>query len=89
MARSETDSTIETGVMGVGDGGVCASVQNLGEEGGCTTHKPSWTLCEQLVRPQSFYFYLLLLLLFFIHGVLVSRHFRIVVWFVFLPSFSC
>ena len=32
MARTETDSTIETGVMGVGEGSVCASVQNM--EGG-------------------------------------------------------
>ena len=51
MARTETDSTIETGVMGVGEGSVCASVQNMGGGGGGgTTHKPSWTLCEQLVR---------------------------------------
>ena len=40
---------METGVMGVGEGSVCASVQNIGGEGG-TTHKPSSTLCEQLVR---------------------------------------
>ena len=49
MARSETDSTIEKGVMGVGEGSVCASVQN-GWGGGGTTHKPSWTLCEHLLR---------------------------------------
>ena len=54
MAR--TDSTMETGVMGVGEGGVCGSVQNGGGGGGegkkkgGTTHKPSSTLCEQLVR---------------------------------------
>ena len=30
VARSETDRTIEKGVMGVGDGSVCASVQNMG-----------------------------------------------------------
>ena len=30
MARTETDSTIEKGVMGVGEGSVCASVQNMG-----------------------------------------------------------
>ena len=40
--------------MGVGEGSVCASVQNIvaggGGGGGGTTHKPSWTLCEQLVR---------------------------------------
>ena len=34
MARTETDSTIETGVMGVGEGSVCASVQNMGGGGG-------------------------------------------------------
>ena len=51
VARTETDSTIERGVMGVGEGSVCASVQNMGDGGGGgTTHKPSWTLCEQLVR---------------------------------------
>ena len=33
MARTETDSTIETGVMGVGEGSVCASVHNMGKEG--------------------------------------------------------
>ena len=48
MARAEMDSMIEKGVMEVGEGSVCASVQNMG--GGGTTHKPSWTLCEQLVR---------------------------------------
>ena len=37
--------------MGVGEGSVCASVQNMGGGGGGgTTHKPSSTLCEQLVR---------------------------------------
>ena len=41
---------METGVMGVGEGSVCASVQNMGGGGGGTTHKPSSTLCEQLVR---------------------------------------
>ena len=55
MARTETDSTIETGVMGVGEGSVCASVQNSslfwgGGGWGGTTHKPSSTLCKQLVR---------------------------------------
>ena len=35
------DSTIETGVMGMGEGSVCASVQNMGVGG--TTHKPSST----------------------------------------------
>ena len=34
MARTETDITIETGVMGVGEGSVCASEQNMGEGGG-------------------------------------------------------
>ena len=34
MVRTETDSTIETGVMGVGEGSVCASVLNMGEGGG-------------------------------------------------------
>ena len=28
-----TDSTIETGVMGVGEGSVCVSVQNMGGGG--------------------------------------------------------
>ena len=32
MGGADRDSTIETGVMGVGEGSVCASVQNL--EGG-------------------------------------------------------
>ena len=45
----DRDSTIEARVMGVGEGSVCASVQNFGGGGG-TTHKPSSTLCEQLVR---------------------------------------
>ena len=36
--------------MPVGEGSVCASVQNMGGGGGGTTHKPSSTLCEQLVR---------------------------------------
>ena len=37
--------------MGVGEGSVCASVQNKGLwGGGGTTHKLSLTLCEQLVR---------------------------------------
>ena len=30
VARGETDSTIEKGVMGVGKGSVCASVQCMG-----------------------------------------------------------
>ena len=34
MAWSETDSTIEKGVMRVGEGSVCASVQNMGRGGG-------------------------------------------------------
>ena len=37
----------------MGEGSVCASVQNMGGGGGGgggTTHKPSSTLCEQLVR---------------------------------------
>ena len=59
VARTETDSTIEKGVMGVGEGSVCASVQNFfflgggglgGGGGGGTTHKPRSTLCEQLVQ---------------------------------------
>ena len=33
MARTETDITIEKGVMGVGEGSVCASVQNMGGGG--------------------------------------------------------
>ena len=33
MARSETDRTIEKGVIGVGEGSVCASVQNMGGGG--------------------------------------------------------
>ena len=47
VARTETGSTVEEGVMGVGEGSVCASVQNM-KRGG-TTHRPSSTLCEQLV----------------------------------------
>ena len=31
---ADRDSTIETGVMGEGEGSVCASVQNLGGGGG-------------------------------------------------------
>ena len=31
---ADRDSTIETGVMGVGEGSVCASVQNMGGGGG-------------------------------------------------------
>ena len=47
--RTETDSTIEKGVMGVGEGKcVCVSAKHGG--GGGTTHKPSWTLSEELVR---------------------------------------
>ena len=38
MAQTETDSMIEKGVMGVGEGSVCASVQNSGGGGG-TIHK--------------------------------------------------
>ena len=34
----------------VGECSVCVSVQNMGGGGGGTTHKPSSTLCEQLVR---------------------------------------
>ena len=39
VARTETGSTVEEGVMGVGEGSVCASVQNMGlcvggDEGG-------------------------------------------------------
>ena len=39
VARTETGSTVEKGVMGVGEGSVCASVQNMGlcvggDEGG-------------------------------------------------------
>ena len=30
MGGADRDSTIETGVMGVGEGSVCASVQNMG-----------------------------------------------------------
>ena len=30
----DRDSTIEKGVMGVGEGSVCASVQNMGGGGG-------------------------------------------------------
>ena len=52
--RTETDGTIEKGLMEVSEGSVCASVQNMGGwvggGGGGTTHKPSWSVCEQLVR---------------------------------------
>ena len=34
VACAETDSTTEKGVMGVGEGSVCASVQNMGGRGG-------------------------------------------------------
>ena len=34
VARAETDSTTEKGVMGVGEGSVCASVQSNGRGGG-------------------------------------------------------
>ena len=50
MARTETCSALETGVVRVGEGSVCASVLNMGGWGGITTPKPSLTLCEQLVR---------------------------------------
>ena len=38
---------------------MCVSAKHGGEGGGggCTTHKPSWTFCEQLVRSQSLFFY--------------------------------
>ena len=51
-SRRQTDSTIGKGLMGVGEVSVCASVQNMrgGGGGGGTTHKPNWTLCEQLIR---------------------------------------
>ena len=32
----------------MGEGSACASVQNIGERGGGTTHKPSWTLCVRV-----------------------------------------
>ena len=53
----------------------CASVQNMGMGwgGGGMTHKPNWTLREQLVWSQ-----LLFLMCFFIR-VLVTWYFRIVV----------
>ena len=56
MARAEMDSTIEKGIMGVGEGSVCASVQNIGAG---MTHKLSWTLYEQLVQSWSLLFYFL------------------------------
>ena len=34
MGGADRDSTIEKGVMGVGEGSVCASVLNMGEGGG-------------------------------------------------------
>ena len=49
----ERNSTIETGVMGVGEGSVCVrqcKTWRAGGGGGGTTHKPSSSLCEQLVR---------------------------------------
>ena len=57
MAWAETDSMTEKGVMGVCVGSVCASVQNMGVGGGEMTHKPSWTLCEQLIQSQLLSFY--------------------------------
>ena len=44
--------------------------------GGGMTHKPSWTLCEQLVWSLSLFFY---------SWVLVTWYFRIVVWTCFYP----
>ena len=45
MGGADRDSTMETGVMGVCEGSVCASVQNMdgGGGGGGTTYKPSST----------------------------------------------
>ena len=51
--RAETDSMIAKGVIGVGEGSVCASVQNIGAEVGlesalyrfqmqCTHIQPHW-----------------------------------------------
>ena len=34
MGGADRDSTMETGVMGVGEGSVCASVQNMRGGGG-------------------------------------------------------
>ena len=34
VAQAKTDSTIEKGLMGVGEVSVCASVQNMGGGGG-------------------------------------------------------
>ena len=40
---------------------MCVSAKHWGGGGGGggggTSHKPSWTLCEQLVRSQSLFFY--------------------------------
>ena len=44
---ADRDSTIETGVMGVGEGSVCVHQCKTWEGG--MTHKPSSTLCKQLV----------------------------------------
>ena len=48
--RTETDNTIEKGVVGVGEGSVCALVQNIGGWGGGASQAELDSLCEQLVR---------------------------------------
>ena len=53
MAWTEADSTTEKGVMGVGEGSVCASVQNMGVwgwGGGGYDSQAEFDSLEQLVR---------------------------------------
>ena len=54
MGGADRDSTMETGVMGVCEGSVCASVQNMEGGGGGggvrLTSRVRLSLCEQLVR---------------------------------------
>ena len=63
-SQAEMDSTIEKGVIGVGEGSVCASLQNI-----------IGLFGEQLVRSYSY----CLSHVFFIHRVLVTWYFRIIV----------
>ena len=68
------DSTIEKGVMRVGEGSVCISAKRGGGGGGGgTTHKLSWTFCEVSS-----------VVAFFIFQVLVTWDFRIVLWTLFI-----